>query len=156
MTGKIYSTSSSGVGRWGFVFNDISCNFMTIRGRLGADTPASFQPPNWYFTNMTGSVNGQKKEDWFDDNPNWYNHNFFESNYGTNSYMNQNTYNELVEGDDLTVTGTPTDVESGMYNGNIQFIDVGTTSGGHIIVEVNGETRTLYGGFKKYTTLPSQ
>lgn len=156
MTGKIYSTSSSGVGRWGFVFNDISCNFMTIRGRLGADTPASFQPPNWYFTNMTGSVNGQKKEDWFDDNPNWYNHNFFESNYGTNYYMNQNTYNELVEGDDLTVTGTPTDVESGMYNGNIQFIDVGTTSGGHIIVEVNGETRTLYGGFKKYTTLPSQ
>ena len=156
MTGKIYSTSSSGVGRWGFVFNDISCNFMTIRGRLGADTPISNQPPNWYFTNMTGSVNGQEKEDWFDDNPNWYNHAFWESNYGTNYYMNQNTYNELVEGDDITVTGTPTDVESGMYNGNIQFIDVGTTSGGHIIVEVNGETRTLYGGFKKYTTLPSK
>lgn len=154
MTGKIYSTSSAGVGRWGFVFNDISCNFMTIRGRLGADTPISNQPPNWYFTNMTGSVNGQKKEDWFDDNPNWYNHNIFESNYGTNYYMNQNTYNELVEGDDITVVG-PSDA-NGMYNGNIQFIDVGTTSGGHIIVEVNGETRTLYGGFKKYTTLPSQ
>lgn len=104
---------------------------MTIKGRLGAESSGAGKVPRFFFTNMTGSVNDANKAEY----------DFYKDAYGTS-----------VSGEGITITG-PSDV-NGMYNGNINFIDVGTTSGGHIIVEVNGETRTLYGGFNKYTTLP--
>lgn len=129
--GSIHSESSWGVGMWVFLFDSWKGNFMTIKGRLGAESGGTGEVPRFFFTNMTGSVNGANKAEY----------DFYKDAYGTS-----------VSGEGITITG-PSDM-NGMYNGNIQFIDVGTTSGGHIIVEVNGETRTLYGGFKKYTTLP--
>ncbi len=144
-TNGVWSQSSSGVGMWVFVFDNYKRNFMVVQGRLGAESEGSYKLPRFYFNNMTGSVNGTDKAGNFFNN--YYS--FLREDPGTST-----PYQTLIDGDDITVTGTPTDVESGMYNGNINFIDVGTTSGGHIIVEVNGETRTLYGGFKKYTTLP--
>ena len=144
-TNGVWSQSSSGVGMWVFVFDNYKRNFMVVQGRLGAESEGSYKLPRFYFNNMTGSVNGTDKAG------NFFNgyYSFLREDPGTST-----PYQTLIDGDDITVTGTPTDVESGMYNGNIQFIDVGTTSGGHIIVEVNGSTKTLYGGFKKYTPLP--
>ena len=66
--------------------------------------------------------------------------------------IDDTTYKKLS--DKITVTGTPSDVESGMYDGNIKFVDSDITSGGRIDVTVNGSMRSLYGGFSQYTSLP--
>lgn len=146
-SGTTYSQSSYGIGMWAFVFDNVRENFMTIQGRIGAETSGAGGTPRYYFTNMTGEVNGTDKEKELYIWPFEYGYPFLRQDPGTST-----PYSTLIAGDDITVIG-PDDV-NGMYNGDIKFIDVGTTSGGHIIVEVNGETRTLYGGFKKYTTLP--
>lgn len=130
MGGKIYSGSNSGVTLWEFVLADISTNFMKIHGRLAAQTPASKPPYRYMTTDLT------KYDSWL---VNQYN-------------IDDTTYKKLS--DKITVTGTPSDVESGMYDGNIKFVDSDITSGGRIDVTVNGSTRSLYGGFSQYTSLP--
>lgn len=147
MTGKIYSTSSGGVGFWGFVFRDLKYNFITVQGRIGAESNATNSKPNYYFTNMTGKVNGSTKPDWFTDNPN--DGGWFSPTY----YMDQSTYNSLVDGDDITVV-VPDDIKH-LYSGNIKFQDVGGTQGGTIVVTLNGEDKWFY-GFKNYTALPGK
>ena len=149
MTGKIYSTSSAGVGFWGFVFRDLKYNFITVQGRIGAESNATNSKPNYYFTNMTGTVNGATKPDWFTDNPN--DGGWFSKTY----YMDQSTYNSLVDGDDITVV-VPDDIKH-LYSGNIKFQDVGGTGtqGGTIVVTLNGEDKWFY-GFKNYTALPGK
>ena len=132
--GYIHSESSSGVGMWVFLFDSWKGNFMSIKGRLGAESEGAGKLPRFFFTNMTGKTGPKNNTDKSD-------YKFYKNTYGT-----------TVSGEGMTITG-PSDV-NGMYDGDIEFIDVGTTSGGHIIVKVNGETKTLYGGFKKYTTLP--
>lgn len=146
-SGTTYSQSSYGIGMWAFVFDNVTENFMTIQGRIGAETSGAGGTPRYYFTNMTGEVNGTDKEKkkyiW----PIEYGYPFLREDPGTAT-----SYSTLIAGDDITVIG-PDDV-NGMYNGNIQFIDVGKTSGGYINVTVNGSMKSLYGGFHKYTPLP--
>lgn len=145
-SGTTYSQSSTGVGMWAFVFDNVTENFMTIQGRIGAEADKTGHTPRYYFTNMTGVVNGTDKAGY------WYaNYDFLREDPGTTT-----SYSTLIAGDDITVIGTPTDVENGLYNGSIQFLDSGYSSGGRIDVTVNGSMKSLYGGFHQYTPLPGE
>lgn len=171
---KVYSTSSSGVGMWAFVFNHLKYNFMSVAGRLCAETSGAGSTPRYIWTNLYEGANGafggevyngvnKKDYGWLNGRP-YYKHYVFPA-VQTTYFFTQDELNALVAGkngagkpgEDITITG-PSDV-NGMYNGNIQFIDVKSdgnndANGGYIIVEVNGTEKKLYGGFKKYTTLP--
>lgn len=130
--GKIYSGSNSAVTLWEFVLADITHNFMKVHGRVAAQTSASGLPYKYMTTDLT------KYDDWL------------VKQYNIDGAI----YSKL--GDTVSVYGTPTDVETGMYNGNIKFVDSGYSSGGRIDVTVNGSMQSLYGGFSKYTPLPGK
>lgn len=166
---KVYSTSSSGVGMWAFVFNNLKYNFMSVAGRLCAETSGAGGTPRYLFTNLYEGTNGAFGGDVYSglnkSGYGWLNGRPYYKGLSTTYFLSQDELNALVAGkngagkpgEDITITG-PSDV-NGMYNGNIQFLDVkyegNNPSGqGYIIVEVNGTEKHLHGGFKKYTTLP--
>ena len=133
MSGYMYSTSNWKVNLWGFLFNDVKGNFMTIKGKLGATTKASGKPQT-YFTNDLSA-----KASWLTERPNYNN-------------IPETKFSEVTAGNDITIVG-PSDV-NGMYSGDIVFMDVGISSGGSLQIWYNGKLVTKTDGFAKYMDLP--
>ena len=152
MSGYVYRRSSSGVGMWAFIFDSVHGNFMTIKGKLGAESYGAGRWPRYYFTNLTGSVNGTNKSG------NWISGINFISPGDSKAKpdyddMSNDKFNDIVAGEDITITG-PSDV-NGMYSGDIYFRDVGITSGGSLTINYNGSSVTETDGFAKYMNLPN-
>lgn len=132
-SGKVLSRSSFGVGFWGFVFDNFittEITYLTIDGRIGAETDSAGHWPRYYFTNMTGKVNGADKSDFFSD------------------------YSEHSHNQRIKISG-PAEL-NGLFDGYISFIDVGKTGGGSIVVQFGenpSDSKTYTDGFVKWTTL---
>ena len=132
-SGKVLSRSSFGVGFWGFVFDNFittEITYLTIDGRIGAETDSAGHWPRYYFTNMTGKVNGANKSDFFSD------------------------YSEHSHNQRIKISG-PAEL-NGLFDGYISFIDVGKTGGGSIVVQFGenpSDSKTYTDGFVKWTTL---
>lgn len=132
-SGKVLSRSSLGVGFWGFVFDNFittKITYLTIDGRIGAETASAGHWPRYYFTNMTGKVNGANKSDFFSD------------------------YSEHSHNQRIKISG-PAEL-NGLFDGYISFTDTGRTDGGSIIVQFGEnppDSKTYTDGFVKWTTL---
>ncbi|MCI6953904.1 MAG: fibronectin type III domain-containing protein [Spirochaetia bacterium] len=132
-SGKVLSRSSLGVGFWGFVFDNFittKITYLTIDGRIGAETAGAGHWPRYYFTNMTGKVNGANKSDFFSD------------------------YSEHSHNQRIKISG-PAEL-NGLFDGYISFTDTGRTDGGSIIVQFGenpSDSKTYTDGFVKWTTL---
>lgn len=132
-SGKVLSRSSSGIGFWGFVFDNFittKITYLTIDGRIGAETASAGHWPRYYFTNMTGKVNGANKSDFFSD------------------------YSEHSHNQRIKISG-PAEL-NGLFDGYISFTDTGRTDGGSIIVQFGenpSDSKTYTDGFVKWTTL---
>lgn len=132
-SGKVLSKSTPGVGFWGFVFDNFittKLTYLTIDGRVGAETSMAGYKPRYYFTNMTGKVNGANKPGFFSD------------------------YSEHSHNQRIKISG-PTEL-NGLFDGYISFTDAGRTGGGSIMVQFGenpSDSKTYTDGFVKWTTL---
>ena len=130
-SGNLRWSAAGNADWWGFGFQEAQYQFLKLTGMVGTrNTFWQAKPPKYYFTNLSGKVDGNNKVDWLK-----------KLNFG-------------FEG--IRVTGAYNDVDAGLYDGSIEFIDSGYSSGGRIDVTVNGYMKSLYGGFSQYTSLPGQ
>lgn len=143
-SGTIFSRSSYYIGFWAFVYEKyVSANtpYLTIDGKIGAETAGVDCKPRYYFTNMSGSVNGAEKTD-----KGWIGLDNDRSMFTEKMVANLN--------ERIKISG-PTEL-NGLFDGYISFIDVGKTGGGSIVVQFGenpSDSKTYTDGFVKWTTL---
>ena len=143
-SGTIFSRSSYYIGFWAFVYEKyVSANtpYLTIDGKLGAETAGVDCKPRYYFTNMSGSVNGAEKTD-----------KGFIGLENDRSMFTEKMVTNLNER--IKISG-PAEL-NGLFDGYISFIDVGKTGGGSIVVQFGenpSDSKTYTDGFVKWTTL---
>lgn len=143
-SGTIFSRSSYYVGFWAFVYEkyvSVNIPYLTIDGKLGAETSGAGGKPRYYFTNMSGSVNGAKKTD--------------KGAFGLEDDRSMFTEKMVTNLNERIKISGPTEL-NGLFDGYISFIDVGKTGGGSIVVQFGenpSDSKTYTDGFVKWTTL---
>lgn len=143
-SGTIFSRSSYYVGFWAFVYEkyvSVNIPYLTIDGKLGAETSGAGGKPRYYFTNMSGSVNGAKKTD--------------KGALGLKDDRSMFTEKMVTNLNERIKISGPTEL-NGLFDGYISFIDVGKTGGGSIVVQFGenpSDSKTYTDGFVKWTTL---